>query len=575
MKPPSPVFKIEDFMVQRPEPADALGTDMEQEALRRGEGMWSSIYDLKLAIAEASGDASSINYARTKRRIRELVRDALPPEARVAVASKGDPDLLDLYGRRTEHFPQDAARIYLDASGLDDTAVIAQLESQRARGVEYLLVPRPSLSWVKRYSRFQNHLDAYYESSVTQEDTGVLYDLRSRHKPEGLPWWRQVEEVLEECRNSTGSTPSILDWHTDLHLRHRFPDCAVVWPRDDGTHLPYPDATIDVVIMDRVDPGRLEEARRIAEVAVVVVGSPIPEASAAIGLREIPLVAIERFAEGGPSLPAVTVVIPTFNGLAHLLPCLRAIGETLPPFFDGKVLIVDDASTDGTGQVIRKLTHRWPWLELVKNRRNKGFVSSCNIGAEASSTEFLVFLNNDTVPQVGWLPPLLRTFRDYPAAGAVGGKLIFPDGRLQEAGCVLFRDGSGANFGRDSFSIGAPIFNYLRPVTYCSGALLATRRDLFLDAGGFDSRFRPAYYEDADYCLTLADRGYSVYYQPESVVVHVEGATGGTDLENGVKRYQAINQGKFVEKWAHVLEDLPAPPDHYDSRVWQELAHVH
>ncbi len=564
--------QVLDFMARASDRNQAM--QAEEEALRRQEALWASIYDLKLAIVESSGNPSATKYARTKRQIRELVRGTLSPRARVAIASKGDPDLLDLYGRRAEHFPQDMARRYLDAANLDEAALVAQLESQRARGVEYLLIPRPSPPWLKRYARFKRHLDTYYESSVVPDDAAVLYNLKSRRQSGVLPWWRQIEEILETCQNSTGSTPSILDWHTDLHLRSRFPNCAVVWPNDVTLSLPYPDATIDVVALDRGDPERLAEARRIARVALVF-ESPTVEGPATNSLREVPSVAIERLAGGEPTLPAATVVIPTFNGLSHLLPCLRALSETLPSFFAGKVLVVDDASTDGTREVVRELARGWFWLDMIRNRTNKGFISSCNIGAKSASTEFLVFLNNDTVPQVGWLPPLLRTFRDYPEAGAVGGKLIYPDGRLQEAGCVLFRDGSAANFGRNSFAIGAPLFNYVRRATYCSGALLATRRNVFLDVGGFDSRYSPAYYEDADYCLALAERGYSVYYQPESLVVHVEGATGGTDIDNGVKRYQAINQGKFVEKWAHTLQDRPVPPDHYTTRVWHELAHVH
>jgi hypothetical protein len=121
-----------------------------------------------------------------------------------------------------------------------------------------------------------------------------------------------------------------------------------------------------------------------------------------------------------------------------------------------------------------------------------GFIASCNRGATEASGEILIFLNNDTLPMPGWLPSLLRVLHDNPDAGAVGGKLVYPDGTLQEAGGVIFSDGSGCNFGKHDPSANAPLYSFLREVDYCSAALLATRRALFLELGGFDRRFQPA-----------------------------------------------------------------------------------
>jgi GT2 family glycosyltransferase len=157
------------------------------------------------------------------------------------------------------------------------------------------------------------------------------------------------------------------------------------------------------------------------------------------------------------------------------------------------------------------------------------------------------------------LRALLRTFREHPDAGAVGGKLLYPDGRLQEAGSSVFSDGSAANFGRDDRVIEAPAYNYLREVDYCSGALLATPRALFAEIGGFDKRYAPGYYEDTDYCFEVRKHGYRVYYQPESVVVHTEGGTGGTDLTSGAKRFQVVNHEKFARKWKDALRAQPKP----------------
>ena len=149
---------------------------------------------------------------------------------------------------------------------------------------------------------------------------------------------------------------------------------------------------------------------------------------------------------------------------------------------------------------------------------------------------------------------------------------MYPDGKLQEAGGIVFSDGSACNFGKHDKAANAPLYNYIREVDYGSGALLATRRSLFIECGGFDVRFEPAYYEDADYCFTLRTKGYRVYYQPESVVVHFEGASSGTDLNTGVKNAQVANQARFVEKWGEVLRHQPHAPAHFDLATMHTLA---
>ena len=235
---------------------------------------------------------------------------------------------------------------------------------------------------------------------------------------------------------------------------------------------------------------------------------------------------------------------------------------------------MDDGSEDETQALLK----RWEGsssrlnLKVLRNRSNIGFTASCNRGAGAAKGDLLVFLNDDTLPQIGWLSALLRTFRDHPNVGAVGGKLLYPDGSVQEAGNIVFDDGSGANFGRGDYCADDPLYSYVREVDYCSAALLATPRKLFDEIGGFDERYSPAYYEDTDYCFAVRRRGHSVLYQPHSVVVHTEGATSGTDVTSGVKRYQVVNQSKFVEKWEKELREQPQPPDRYDLRTWYGLA---
>jgi len=251
----------------------------------------------------------------------------------------------------------------------------------------------------------------------------------------------------------------------------------------------------------------------------------------------------------------VSVIIPVFNQVAFTQACLNSIQELVGdiPF---EVIVVDDASTDATADMIGFI----PGLVYLRNDSNLGFIASCNRGAGVARGEYLLFLNNDTVVTTGWLDILLQTFEWEPEAGLVGSKLVFPDGRLQEAGGIIWRDGSGWNRGKFD-DPEKPEYNYLREIDYCSGASIMITKALFSKVGGFDSKFAPAYYEDVDLCFKLRRAGYKIFYQPLSEVIHFEGGTGGTDTSSGTKRYQEVNCATFRNAWADLLATKPENGD--------------
>ncbi len=268
--------------------------------------------------------------------------------------------------------------------------------------------------------------------------------------------------------------------------------------------------------------------------------SPLPTNNA-------PIVKNLRIAGGVAAVPLVSVIIPVFNKLNYTLACLDSIAEQLPQVAI-EVLVIDDHSSDDTEHELSARND----IRYLRNTDNLGFVGSCNRGAAEAQGEFLFFLNNDTVVLSGWLDTLVQTFIDYPQAGLVGSKLIYPDGRLQEAGGIIWADASGWNWGRLA-DPNAPEFNFLRDVDYCSGAALLIRNTLFNELGGFDMRYAPAYYEDTDLAFAVRAHGLRVLYQPLSQVIHYEGVTAGTDLTSGMKAYQVRNRERFYTKWASVL----------------------
>ena len=204
--------------------------------------------------------------------------------------------------------------------------------------------------------------------------------------------------------------------------------------------------------------------------------------------------------------PEASIVIPVYNHVDHTLACLRALAAH-PPQATCEILVVDDGSTDATVQ----------WMPQVAGLRyevreyNGGFIEACNDGVSRARGRYVVLLNNDTVPQPGWLDALLDTFSSTPGAGLVGSQLLYPDGRLQESGGVIFADGSGWSYGRFE-AADDPRFASLRDVDYCSGAALMLPRDLWRQLGGFDTRYKPAYYEDTDLAFRVRAQGLRVRF---------------------------------------------------------------
>lgn len=250
--------------------------------------------------------------------------------------------------------------------------------------------------------------------------------------------------------------------------------------------------------------------------------------------------------------PQVSILIPVFNQFRFTHHCL-AVLAAVKSERSFEVIVVDDGSSDGTRQALSN----YPGVRCLLNATNRGFIASCNQGAAAALGEHLVFLNNDTQVLPGWLDALIGTFEERSDAGLVGSRLIYPDGRQQEAGAILAADGSAWNYGHldDPYK---PQYSYLREVDYCSGAALAIPRALFERLGGFDEHFAPAYYEDADLAMRVRAAGYRVYYQPAARVVHFEGVSAGTDrgpVVSGMKRYQAINREKFLGRWGSEIAD--------------------
>jgi len=249
--------------------------------------------------------------------------------------------------------------------------------------------------------------------------------------------------------------------------------------------------------------------------------------------------------------PIVSIITLTFNKAAFTYQHLESIlAHTDVPY---ELIIVDKGSTDETTYLLDRVEN----VTIIKNDENSGFIKGCNQGANKAKGKYLLFLNNDVIVTPGWLSNLVKTIENYPKCGAVGCKLIWHNGRLQEAGSIIWSDGSALGYGQGDNPM-RPEYSYLREVDYCSGACLLVRKDLFQSLGGFDERYIPACYEDSDLCLGIWGLGYKVVFQPNVVVFHYESMSGS--YEKATVLMEA-NRSKFIAKRKDLRDKLHPSPN--------------
>jgi GT2 family glycosyltransferase len=257
----------------------------------------------------------------------------------------------------------------------------------------------------------------------------------------------------------------------------------------------------------------------------------------------------------------VSVLLVTFNRAELTFECLQSLcAQGLPSF---EVVIVDNASTDRTPDLLDRVRG----ATILRNEANVHFLAGANQAARHARGRHLLFLNNDVRLLPGSVQSALRTLGTSSSIGAVGGRLVHLDGTLQEAGSIVWSDGSCLGYGRGDDPADPP-YMFTRDVDFCSGAFLLTPRSHFEAMGGFDPEFAPAYGEEADYCLKLWEKGLRVVYDPDATVLHYEFASSRTPEE--AIGLQSRNRETLRRRHAAALRSH-APPE--PSRVLHARRH--
>jgi|GEM_PF-1638507 len=252
----------------------------------------------------------------------------------------------------------------------------------------------------------------------------------------------------------------------------------------------------------------------------------------------------------------VSICIVTYNRLDLLQSCIESILQyTNYPNYE--ILIYSNGCSDGTQDYIEKLQSDHSNIRSILSDDNKVFVEPNNILMELAGYTDIVLLNNDVEVTDSWLSELRHSARLNEVCGIVGAKILYPDGRLQEYGSEVYADGSGANIGKGD-DPNDQAYSKIQSVSYVSGCCMYIKRSTIGRIGKFDMTYAPCYYEDSDYCYRAWQSGITTIVTPKSIIIHKEGASAGTDLSVGFKKYQSINRAKFLELHGQSIEKINA-----------------
>ena len=236
--------------------------------------------------------------------------------------------------------------------------------------------------------------------------------------------------------------------------------------------------------------------------------------------------------------PIVSIVIPVFNNLQYTRQCLQALTENTPKGMY-EVILIDNASSDGTKAYFSGLKAKY---KIITNGTNVGFAKACNQGAQASVGNYIVFLNNDTIPLKNWLSELVDFIAKHPNAGAVGCKLLFPDNTVQHCGAAMRYDRKFFRHPYKYLPSGHPLVNKERELDAVTAACIITPSKVFFEVGQFDEYYLNGC-EDMDYCTAVINAGYKIFYNPRSVLYHLESKTP-RPLDR-----DSENFSHYVSKW--------------------------
>jgi GT2 family glycosyltransferase len=269
--------------------------------------------------------------------------------------------------------------------------------------------------------------------------------------------------------------------------------------------------------------------------------------------------------------PMVSIIVVAWREAPFLLPCLDSVRESVTGVPYEVLLVLNEPRPALKDRVEREIRG----VSVLEFRSNLGFGGAVNVAAERARAGYLLLLNDDSVVERGWLESLVETAERRPGAGMVGSTYLHPDRSLQEAGSVLWDDGSTSAFADETGDgetvrgeTGRGGWCFERKVDYCSGGSLLIRRGVWEALAGFDDRYYPAYFEDIDLALRAGDLGWETWYQPLSILRHVRSGSSGRLHRFLYERSRA----QFLDRWGLRLDHLQ-PRGSFEAAAWRAMGH--
>jgi O-antigen biosynthesis protein len=295
---------------------------------------------------------------------------------------------------------------------------------------------------------------------------------------------------------------------------------------------------------------------------------PISEGQAKTLFRErartlAVLAARTRLDFGTTGVAALSVIMVLHDQFDLTLAALGSLRANYPG--DVELILIDSGSSDETRHIERFV----PGATYLRFDENIGYLRGCNAGLTFATADAVLYLNNDIELAPGAIGAALRRLESDARIGAVGGLVLRTHNVVQEAGNIVFCDGSTQGYMRDASPL-APEVNFVRDVDFCSGVFLMARRTVLNRLGGFDDAFAPAYYEDADLCVRMGEAGFRVVYDPAVIVHHLEygSASSSRGAEARIGRARAI----FAQKHAGYIARRPGRGER--AEVFARMANV-
>lgn len=265
-----------------------------------------------------------------------------------------------------------------------------------------------------------------------------------------------------------------------------------------------------------------------------------------------------------PRSPLVSICIPVLSDATLVLGCLDSLAAA-SRWSECETIVLANGMSDSARQVLEERHD----IVLVRSDTNLGFAGGNNLTSEIARGRFLLFLNDDSRVTTDCVAQLLATAERDPTIGAVGCRILSADGSLQEAGSVLWSDGSTEHVG-GGLPAGTRRYSYVRDVDYASANGLLVSRAAWNAVGGFDERYYPAYCEDVDLCLALRQQGFRVVYEPRARLYHLES-------QSTTSRYRLFlltrNRQRLLDKWRVDLGPLGDRPETIDASAIEQSIH--